>query len=72
MRPFFQGPGSQIAANSFGGRCAGPTIPYHDVQRIPLHLPPRPASKGYIRAPREMQTYVPDHAAEVEEETTGR
>jgi len=48
------------------------TIPYHDVQRIPLHLPPRPASKGYIRAPREMQTYGPDHAAEVEEETTGR
>jgi polyphosphate kinase 2 len=44
------------------------TIPYHDVQRIPLHLPARPASKGYIRAPREMQTYVPDHAAEVEKE----
>jgi len=43
------------------------TIPYHDVQRIPLHLPPRPPSKGYIRAPKEMQTYVPDHAAEVEE-----
>ena len=48
------------------------SIPYHDVQRIPLHLPPRPASQGYIRAPKEMQTYVPDHAAEVEEETTAR
>jgi polyphosphate kinase 2 len=39
------------------------TIPYHDVQRPPLALPPRPAAKGYIRVPREMQTYVPDHAA---------
>jgi hypothetical protein len=42
------------------------TIPYHDVQRVPLHLPPRPPSQGYIRAPKEMQTYVPDHATEVE------
>ena len=42
------------------------SIPYHHVQRVPLSLPPRPASKGYIRAPREMQTYVPDHARELE------
>jgi hypothetical protein len=42
------------------------------VQRIPLHLPPRPASKGYIRAPKEMQTYVPDHAAEVEAAAAAR
>jgi hypothetical protein len=39
------------------------TIPYHDVQRVTLDLPLRPAAKGYIRVPREMQTYVPDHAA---------
>jgi polyphosphate kinase 2 len=39
------------------------SISYHDVQRPPLHLPPRPKSQGYVRAPREMQTYVPDHAA---------
>jgi polyphosphate kinase len=39
------------------------TIPYHDVQRVPLLLPPRPPSQGYVRVPREMQTYVPDHAA---------
>jgi polyphosphate kinase 2 len=39
------------------------TIPYHDVQRATLKLPSRPAAKGYIRVPREMQTYVPDHAA---------
>ncbi len=39
------------------------TVPYHDVQRLPLALPPRPAAQGYVRAPRELQTYVPDHAA---------
>jgi polyphosphate kinase len=39
------------------------TIPYHDVQRIPLELPPRPRSQGYVRAPIELQTHVPDHAA---------
>jgi polyphosphate kinase len=30
---------------------------------VPLLLPPRPPSQGYVRVPREMQTYVPDHAA---------
>jgi polyphosphate kinase len=39
------------------------TIGYHDVQRVPLTLPDRPRPQGYVRAPREMQTYVPDHAA---------
>jgi polyphosphate kinase len=39
------------------------TIPYYDVERVPLELPARPKSKGYTRAPRESQTYVPDHAA---------
>jgi polyphosphate kinase 2 len=39
------------------------TVAYHDVQRPPLELPPRPASQGYVRAPRESQTFVPDHAA---------
>ena len=39
------------------------TIDYHDVQRVPLTLPDRPKPQGYVRAPREMQTYVPDHAA---------
>jgi polyphosphate kinase 2 len=38
------------------------TIPYQDVQRPPVSLPPRPAAKGYVRMPRDMQTYVPDHA----------
>jgi polyphosphate kinase len=39
------------------------TIRYQDVQRVPLELPRRPPSKGYVRMPKGMQTYVPDHAA---------
>jgi polyphosphate kinase len=42
------------------------TVPYHGVQRLPLTLPPRPKSRGYVRAPRESQTYVPDHAASLD------
>jgi hypothetical protein len=38
------------------------TIAYHEVQRVPLSLPPRPPSSGYRRTPRDMQTFVPDHA----------
>jgi polyphosphate kinase len=41
------------------------TMPYHEVQRVPLALPPRPPSTGYRRTPREMQTFVPDHAGEL-------
>ncbi|HEX6454841.1 MAG TPA: polyphosphate kinase 2 [Trebonia sp.] len=39
------------------------TIDYHDVRPAPLTLPDRPKPQGYVRAPRELQTYVPDHAA---------
>jgi hypothetical protein len=39
------------------------TVPYVDVRRTPLALPSRPPPKGYQRTPREMQTYIPDHAA---------
>jgi len=39
------------------------TLDYHDVTRVPLKLPTRPASTGYERPPRTTQTYVPDHAA---------
>jgi len=39
------------------------TTPYHQVRQPDLKLPPRPPSQGYVRAPREMQAYVPDHAA---------
>jgi polyphosphate kinase len=39
------------------------TLAYHDVQQPRLSLPPRPPTQGYVRMPREEQTYVPDHAA---------
>ncbi|MER7542915.1 polyphosphate kinase 2 [Actinomadura sp.] len=39
------------------------TIPYREVERPPLRLPQRPPSKGYERPPRDVQNYVPDHAA---------
>jgi polyphosphate kinase 2 len=39
------------------------TIPYQKVKRPKIEIPSRPASQGYVRSPREMQTYVPDHAA---------
>ena len=39
------------------------TIPYIDVLPPKLTLPPRPPSQGYVRAPRDMQAYVPDQAA---------
>jgi hypothetical protein len=39
------------------------TLPYHDVQWPALTLPARPRAQGYVRVPREMQTYVPDHSA---------
>jgi polyphosphate kinase 2 len=39
------------------------TIPYYDVERIPLELPRPGPSKGYERPSKAVQTYVPDHAA---------
>jgi polyphosphate kinase len=41
------------------------TIGYHDVKPAPLKLPPRPKPTGYVRAPVESQTFVPDHVAEL-------
>lgn len=41
------------------------TVPYQPVTRAPLELPHRPAPKGYERPPRDTNTYVPDHAANV-------
>ena len=41
------------------------TVPYSDVKPPTLSLPTRPPSRGYVRTPRNMQAYVPDHAAEL-------
>jgi len=35
-------------------------IPYKDLTRDPLELPPRNDSKGYVRPPLEEMTYVPE------------
>ncbi|MFG2881764.1 polyphosphate kinase 2 [Streptomyces sp. NPDC048297] len=39
------------------------SVPYHEVKPPILELPERPPSTGYQRPPRDLQTYVPDHAA---------
>lgn len=40
------------------------TIPYTDIPHERITLPDRPAaSNGYVRPPRELSTYVPNHAA---------
>jgi polyphosphate kinase 2 len=39
------------------------TVPYHDVERIPLELPEPAPSRGYLRPSKATQTYVPDHAS---------
>jgi polyphosphate kinase len=41
------------------------TVTYSDVEPPSLKLPPRPASQGYVRPPRDMQAYVPDYAAKL-------
>lgn len=43
------------------------TVSYRDITPPELTLPPRPPATGYQRPPRDLQTYVPDHAAELEE-----
>ena len=39
------------------------SLPYREVSPPVLELPPRPPSTGYQRPPRDLQTFVPDHAA---------
>ncbi|MFE4972995.1 polyphosphate kinase 2 [Kitasatospora sp. NPDC056651] len=42
------------------------TVPYHETKAPRIELPARPASRGYQRPPRDLQKYVPDHAAGLE------
>ena len=44
------------------------SISYIPIQRPVVKLPKRQPSQGYVRVPRDLQTYVPDHAASL----TGR
>ncbi|ARP74543.1 polyphosphate kinase 2 [Streptomyces pluripotens] len=41
------------------------SVPYHEVPPPVLELPERPSSTGYERPPRDLQTYVPDHTADL-------
>jgi polyphosphate kinase 2 len=41
------------------------TLDYREVAPPKLTLPHRPVSQGYIRPPRDSQTHVPDHVAEL-------
>ena len=38
-------------------------VPYEDVTEARIKLPPRPPDTGYVRPPRSLFHYVPDHAA---------
>jgi polyphosphate kinase 2 len=40
-------------------------VPYKDVLKRPLKLPPRQSDEGYVRPSLDTYTYVPDHAAEL-------
>jgi len=42
------------------------TVPYTEVQRPMIDLPPRPAALHYERPPRDLFKSVPDHAATLE------
>ncbi|MFF3729198.1 polyphosphate kinase 2 [Streptomyces sp. NPDC002476] len=41
------------------------TLPYEEVTWSEIELPRRPPATGYQRPPRDLQTYVPDHASEL-------
>src|SRR5580704_298783 len=41
------------------------SIPYHKVKLPSIQLPKRPASTGYQRTPKDLQNFVPDHAADL-------
>jgi polyphosphate kinase 2 len=40
-------------------------IPYQDLPDPTIDLPPRQRDDGYIRPPRDLYTYVPDHAGAI-------
>lgn len=42
------------------------TVPYTMIPSPDLELPKRPKSTGYVRPPRDTQTYVPDHSRDIE------
>ena len=43
-------------------------VPYEIVEREEVVIPPRPASGGYERPPRDMTNTVPDYAQQLEKQ----
>jgi len=41
------------------------TLDYQEIPMPPIVVPERPPSTGYVRPPRDLATYVPDHVAEM-------
>jgi hypothetical protein len=39
-------------------------VPYEPRPVPEIEMPPRQRDEGYVRPPRDMYTYVPDHADE--------
>jgi polyphosphate kinase 2 len=39
------------------------TVPYRDVEHSEVEMPKRPPSQGYVRPAKDTQTWVPDYAA---------
>ena len=39
------------------------TLDYQEIPAPPIPVPERPPSTGYVRPPRDLSTYVPDHVA---------
>jgi polyphosphate kinase 2 len=44
------------------------SIPYEEPSYEPIEIPSRQSDVGYVRPPRELATYVPDHAATLTED----
>jgi hypothetical protein len=40
-------------------------IPYEAKPLLEIKIPPRQRDEGYVRPPRDVYTYVPDHAVEL-------
>ena len=47
------------------------SVPYHKVKRPEVHIPDRPPSTGYHRTPKGLQSFVPDHAADLVAQQAG-
>jgi polyphosphate kinase 2 len=41
------------------------TLDYHEIATPPIVVPERPSSTGYVRPPRDLANYVPDHVAKL-------